>query len=197
MPPRILRGLRYSLVMRSKSHLLNTAVAALVALSLAGAAAAQDMDALFDQLSQPDNAGWRRVERQIMNEWSKSGSAAMDLLLQRGRDAIREADYSAAIEHFTALVDHAPDFTEGYHGRATAYFHAGLYGPALDDLARVLDDNPRHFRALTGLGTILSETDQLQKALAAYRAALAIHPHLDDVKAAAKRLETELEGQKI
>ena len=183
--------------MVSLSQLLNTAVAALVAVSVSGAALAQDIDTLFDQLAQPDNAGWRRVERQIVTEWSKSGSAAMDLLLQRGRDAIRAAEYKLAVEHFTALIDHAPDFAEGYHGRATAYFHTGHYGPALEDLARVLTLNPRHFRALSGLATILAETDRKPQALAAYRAALAIHPHLEDIKDAVKRLETELEGQSI
>jgi Flp pilus assembly protein TadD len=179
------------------SQLLNGVVAAIAALLLAGGALAQDIDTLFDQLAQPDNEGWRRVERQIVTEWSKSGSASMDLLLQRGRDAIREGDHGAAIEHFTALVDHAPDFPEAYHGRATAYFHASLYGPALDDLAHVLALNPRHFRALSGLGTILVETDRKAQALAAYRAALAIHPHLEDIKDAVTRLESELEGQSI
>jgi tetratricopeptide (TPR) repeat protein len=183
--------------MMRMSQLLNTAVAALLALLIAGAAQAQDIDTLHDQLAQPDNAGWRRVERQIMTEWSKSGSSSMDLLLQRGRDAIRSAEFPTAIEHFTALIDHAPDFAEGYHGRATAYFHAGLYGPAMEDLARVLALNPRHFRAISGLATILAETDRKAQALAAYRAALAIHPHLEDIKDAVKRLETELEGQSI
>lgn len=181
-----------------KHSFLNRAVAAILALVLAGGMAlAQDLDRMLDQLAQPDNQGWRRLERQIITEWSKSGSAAMDLLLTRGRDAIRAAEYPAAIEHFTALVDHAPDFAEGYNGRATAYFHAGLYGPAMEDLARALALNPRHFRALSGLGTILAETDQKDRALAAFRAALAIHPHLEDVWDAVKRLETDLNGQSI
>jgi len=36
----------------------------------------------------------------------------MDLLLQRGQEAMDNEDYEAAIEHFTALTDHAPDFAE-------------------------------------------------------------------------------------
>ena len=95
------------------------------------------------------------------------------------------------------MIDHAPDFAEGYHGRATAYFHAGLYGPAIADLSQALTLNPRHFRALSGLATILAETDRKQAAVAAYRAALAIHPNLEDVRDALARLETEIEGQNI
>lgn len=155
------------------------------------------MPDLLAMLAQPDNEGWRRLERQILTEWSKSGSPAMDLLLQRGREAMREDDIPAAIAHLTALTDHAPDFAEGWNARATAYFRAGLYGPSLDDLARTLTLNPQHFGALAGLGAILAETGKKAAALKAYKAALAIHPHMERIGQAAKRLETELAGQAI
>ena len=37
----------------------------------------------------------------------------MDLLLGRGNEALEAEDYPTAIEHFSALIDHAPDFAEG------------------------------------------------------------------------------------
>ncbi|MFN3936329.1 MAG: tetratricopeptide repeat protein [Gemmobacter sp.] len=165
----------------------------------AGGVAAQStrVDALLRELADPENAAWRRTERELVTEWSKSGSAAMDLLLQRGREAMRNGDHAAAIEHLTALTDHAPDFAEGWNARATAYFHAGQYGPSIDDIAMTLTLNPSHFGALAGLGAIFSELGDKQKALAAYRAALAIHPHLERIKAAADRLERELRGQEL
>ena len=62
-----------------------------------------------------------------------------------------------AIEHFTALVDHAPEFAEGYNARATAYFQNGQYGPSLEDIRQTLMLNPRHFGAMSGLALILEE----------------------------------------
>jgi Flp pilus assembly protein TadD len=186
-------------MMRRTRTILNLAVAAVLTFT-ATSVAAQDAPRLPDllaQLAQPDNEGWRRLERQITTEWSKSGSPAMDLLLQRGREAIREDDLPAAIEHLTALTDHAPDFAEGWNARATAYFRAGHYGPALDDITRTLALNPHHFGALAGLGAILRETGNKAGALAAYKAALAIHPHMEQVIEATRRLETELAGQSI
>jgi tetratricopeptide (TPR) repeat protein len=183
---------------------LNRIVAAvctaiLLALMAAAPARAQatDLDALFAELQRPDNAAWRRTEREIMREWSKSGSAAMDLLLQRGRDAMRDGDHALAIAHLTALTDHAPDFAEGWNARATAYFNAGQFGPSLADIARTLALNPRHFGALSGLGAILREIDQKERALAAFRAALAIHPHLEGIRDAVRRLEVEIGGQSL
>jgi tetratricopeptide (TPR) repeat protein len=119
------------------------------------------------------------------------------LLLQRGRDAMGAGETLAAIEHFTALIDHAPDFAEGWNARATAYFQAGLYGPSVADIAQVLRLNPRHFGALTGFARILEETGKSDQALQVYEAALAIHPHLEGVREAVERLQQDAAGQEM
>lgn len=161
------------------------------------AVAAEDMDKLYAELADPDSEDWQRAQADILREWSKSGSAAMDLLLKRGQEAMEAGDLEAAIEHLTALTDHAPDFAEGWNARATAYYLAGQFGPSLADIRRTLALNPHHFGALTGLGTILEETDQPKEAMAAYRAVLALNPHQDSVRQALERLEQDAEGVEI
>ncbi len=176
---------------------LNSAVAALLAVFLLpglGLADQAAMDDLFQRLKEADGRAAARIEREIWNEWSKSGSPAMDLLLQRGRDAMAAGNTQEAIEHFSALIDHAPDFAEGWNARATAFYNAGQFGPSIADIAETLNRNPRHFGALAGLGAIFEALEQKQKALDVYRAALAIHPHLQGVTEAVKRLETEVAG---
>lgn len=176
---------------------LNRIVAALVAaflLSTGVFAQTAALDDLFDRLKTADEASSARIEREIWNEWSKSGSPAMDLLLQRGRDAMAAGKTDEAIEHLTALTDHAPDFAEGWNARATAYYQAGLFGPSVADIAHVLTLNPRHFGALSGLASIYEALDKPEKALEIYRAALAIHPHLAGVSKAIERLEKDVAG---
>ncbi|EGJ20882.1 TPR repeat-containing protein [Cereibacter sphaeroides WS8N] len=155
------------------------------------------MDELFARLKEADAAAAQRIERQIFTEWSKSGSPSADLLLERGRKALAAGDTRTAIDHLTALIDHAPDFAEGWNARATAYFQAGMFGPSMADIAHVLTLNPRHFGALAGLGTMLEQMDRPEPALEAYRAALAIHPHLDGVEQAVERLEAKAAGQEL
>ncbi len=187
-------------VMKPHARFHNRIVAALFSIFIglgAFPALAQGVDELFDQLQTAEPAVAARLERQIWREWSKSGSAAMDLLLQRGRDAMEAGDTAAAIEHFTALVDHAPDFAEGWNARATAYFQAGQFGPSVSDIQHVLALNPRHFGALAGFGRILEETEQEERALQVYEAALAIHPHLSGVSEAVERLQTKAAGQEM
>ena len=89
------------------------------------------------------------------------------------------------------------EFAEAWNARATAYYMAGEFGPSVADIARVLTLNPRHFGALSGLAMILEESGKPEKALEVYRAALAIHPHLQGATEAVERLETEAEGQEL
>lgn len=184
-----------------RAVILNRIVAALLPLFLTCAiAVAQDvakLDGLFDRLKTAEAEEAGRIETEIWIEWSKSGSPALDLLLQRGRDALELGDTQAAIEHFTAIIDQAPQFAEGWNARATAFYQAGEFGPSVADIAQVLQLNPRHFGALTGLGTILEESGKPERALKVYQAALAIHPHLAGVAEAVARLEAQETGQEL
>lgn len=181
--------------------ILNRVVAALLLVFLTCAAAlAQDtakLDGLFDRLKTADSAEAGRIETEIWIEWSKSGSPALDLLLQRGRDALAMGDTGLAIEHFTAVIDQDPTFAEAWNARATALFQAGEFGPSIADIAQVLQRNPRHFGALSGLATILEEAGKPGEALKVYRGALAIHPQMEGVIEAVKRLETQEQGQEL
>ena len=153
-----------------------------------------DLPDLLAQLADPDTRNWQQVERQIRTEWSRSGSSAMDLLMQRGEKALEDEDYDAAFEHFSALTDHAPDFAEGWNGRATALFHKELYGPAMEDIGKTLAINPKHFGALTGLAVILQSVGMYEEALEAWYMVEAMHPHRPEMQEAIKALEAQVAG---
>lgn len=187
--------------MRFLTQALNHLLTALGALLLSlTPLLAQELDTddrlqeLLGRLANPDTRNWELVEQEIMQRWSISGSATADLLLNRGLRAMQSGNVDRAIGHFTALVDHAPEFAEGWNARATAYFQAGLYGPSILDVRQVLILNPSHFGALTGLGIMLEEMGELDDALTAYQAAYAIHPHRPNIEGAIARLEEALEG---
>lgn len=187
--------------MRVPSGILNRIVAAFLLLFvICSAAMAEDvakLDDLFTRLKTAEAGEAGRIETEIWIEWSKSGSPAMDLLLQRGKDAMNFGDTLQAIEHFSAIIDHSPDFAEAWNARATAYFYAGDFGPSLADIGHVLTLNPRHFGALSGLAMILEASGKPERALQVYRTALEIHPHLAGALEAVDRLETRAEGQEL
>ncbi|MDC1499939.1 tetratricopeptide repeat protein [Octadecabacter sp.] len=185
-------------------HLHKSIVAALllgvwISSPLAAQSQAQSerLDLLFEQLlnAEPDEVA--RIEGQIISEWGKSGSAAMDLLLRRGEDALEAGTPEVAVEHFTALVDHAPDFTEGYNGRASAYYQLGLFGPAIDDLRQTLVLEPRHIGAMTGVAFMLEELGRADDALEVWQAIAQISPADAEVKAMIERLHVQQAGQAL
>ena len=155
---------------------------------------ADELEELLVQLRDPELKNWQAVEDEIYRRWSNSGSPAADLLLKRGRDALEAEDYVSAIDHLTALTDHAPDFAEGWNARATAFFLIDEYGLSIADVQTALSLNPRHFGALSGLGLMLEELGDEANALAAYRMAHEVHPHRENIAEAIERLERKVHG---
>lgn len=151
------------------------------------------LETLFANLRAPGE-GWRLAETEIIQIWSRSGSAAMDLLLRRGTEALDAGEVEAALFHLTALTDHAPDFAEGWAARGAAHAAAGQFGPAAADLARALALEARHFIALTLLCQMLEEMGTQAGAEAACTASLAIHPHQQEAIDSLARLQYRRDG---
>ncbi|SDF77245.1 tetratricopeptide repeat protein [Sulfitobacter delicatus] len=152
---------------------------------------------LMEKLRDAPAAEAPRIVHEIEAHWSRSGSAAMDLLLSRGRDALEAGDTQLAIEHLTALTDHAPQFAEGFHTRAQAFYRADLYGPALDDLERTLALNPTNYNAVFGLAVMVQEFGDLGRAAILYRKALALNPHHEDARSALDALRRDGIGREL
>ena len=156
-----------------------------------------DESELLEALAQADEAQALRLDRQLQALWSKSGSASADLLLKRGRDALEEDDTRAAIEHLTALTDHAPEFAQGWAERARTFYALDLYGPAISDLEHVLALNPQHFDAIMGLAVMLDQMGRAEDAYEAYLQVKAIHPHQAGLTEALERLAPQVRGKSL
>ena len=184
-------------------HVTLKALIVAVACSYATSPAAQDdpdvlsrdpqvlLNRLGTLTGEADAGEAARLAREILERWTHSGSATLDLLLRRGTDAIEEGDYARAVAHLTALTDHAPEFAEGWNQRATAFYLMGEYGAALADIEQVLILEPRHFGALAGLGIILEELGDSAGALKALTAARQVYAAEENVNGAIERLELE------
>ncbi len=186
--------------MDTHTHRFKCIVTALVlgvGFSLPAHAQETTLDDLYQELLEADETTYQRVERRIVAQWGKSGSSAMDLLLRRGQDALDDGQPDIAAEHFSALVDHAPAFAEGYYGRATSYYLMGMIGPALADIGEALRLNPRHFEAMRGLATIMQELERPDDALELHEMILAISPQSAETQDAIEYLTLQLEGRSL
>lgn len=155
------------------------------------------LDELHLQLKESDLEDFYDIEREIIDIWIHSGSPAMDLLLERGQQAMAADDFPKAIEHYSALIDHAPDFAEGWNARATVYYLTDQYALSIADIKQTLILNPRHFGALNGLGLIFEDIGNIEGAYKAYSMAFDIHPHLVNVNEALIALRPDIDGVEL
>lgn len=139
----------------------------------------------------------KTVAEGIERIWLHSGSATVDLLMNRAMNAISEKKLPLAIRLLDAIVELAPDYAEAWNRRAYAHFSNSDVERALGDLRRTLALDANHFKALEGLSQILREIGQKKGALKAMRQLLEVHPFWPGAQQAVDELEREVDGQGI
>lgn len=155
------------------------------------------IETLFETLKADDEGAAKAAEEQIVELWLESGSPTIDLLMRWTLGAMQKKDYGLALDLLDRIVTMRPEYAEGWNKRATVYFLVEDYGKSIADIGRVLELEPRHFGALSGLGMIFRSMGEDKRAIEAYRQALAVDPHLDNVREALDELEKKTEGEGI
>ena len=154
------------------------------------------LSSLFDTLKTETDANTAsEIEDEILRVWLDSGSDTVDLLMDWTLQAMERKQYPRALDFLDRIILMEPAYVEGWNKRATVHFLVDDYGKALADIARVLELEPRHFGALSGLGIIFRSIGENERAKAAFRAALELDPHLENVREELKTLESETGGR--
>jgi tetratricopeptide (TPR) repeat protein len=157
-----------------------------------------NLDTLFKALKvAPDETSAKAIENRIWAAWMISGSDTCNLLMTRVKAAAAAKDYDLALKLLDAIIEIKPDYVEAWNQRATIYYLKDDYAHAIADIGQVLAREPRHFGALSGLGMMLQQLGDDADALKAYRDALAIDPHLENIPDAVKELSVKVEGRAI
>jgi tetratricopeptide (TPR) repeat protein len=121
--------------------------------------------------------------------WYRADSDENNKELQR---LIEVRDPKKAIAGFTELIKKAPNFAEAYNQRAIRYYQAQEFQKSADDCAKVLQLNPHHFGAMSGLAQCLMNLRQFPEALNVYRKVYKLNPHMAGVEDAIRMLENAL-----
>lgn len=156
------------------------------------------LEQLFAELKRADSErAAERISTRIRQEWSRSGSATIDLLMQWSQKAMEEERHDAAMDFLDQVIVLAPAYAEGWNRRATLHFAMEDYAKSMADIARTLELEPRHFGALGGLATILKDSGRSEAAMRAYERLLSIYPMLRSAQTELGRLADEVAGQGI
>ena len=153
---------------------------------------------LFAQLKQVERAeDAQPIEQKLMAMFRASGSPSVDLLITRVQVALAATDKATAKKLIEAVTTIAPTYAEGWHIRAGMEHATGDDTAALVSLQKVVQLNPRHFRALDELADMLEEYGDKAGALKLYRRALELNPHLPGATQKIRELTTKVEGRDI
>ena len=157
------------------------------------------LDSLFTDLVRTGSqAEAEQLTSEIWSRWIASdGDADADRLMQSGMALMNRGMLAGAEQVFSQLIQDHPDFAEAWNKRATVRFLLGNDAGSRRDIARVIDLEPRHFGALSGLGMINMRDGDLQAALRAFEAALRVNPHLNQAVDVTRQLREQLRGQPL
>lgn len=173
-----------------------------LALLVSGPAVADQKDArlpdLFKNLlGAPGLETAKVIEVQIWHIWFQYDDSAIVLLMEQGEKAMGRRDYDSALRSFNQVIQIAPDFAEGWNRRATLYYLMGRHDESLADIEKTLALEPRHFGALAGRGLVYSALEELDLALRAFEAALAVNPHMVGARINAEAIRKNLGDRDI
>ena len=177
-------------------------VATALAIATAGPVlAAQDdprLDGLFERLHMTEDPMEAQViESIIWAIWVEANDDELNRLMYEGTRAMQIGDLNFAAKLFSDVIEIAPEFAEGWNKRATVYYLIGAYDKSIADCMVVLDLEPRHFGALSGLGLIYASKDDEEEALHWFKEALVQNPHMPTIQQQVDELEEKLHGQEI
>ena len=168
------------------------AVLILLAYSLASPADQNDpaLDDLFEQLAvTTSDEEASNITREIWQRWTANDDPDVSRLMQIGIRALNYSTYRKALQSFDRVIEIAPEFAEGWNKRATLYYHIKEYRRSMDDIKKTLRLEPRHFGAWSGLGLVSIAQENYAGALAAFKKALSINPHISNIRRYVQKLE--------
>ncbi len=161
-------------------------------------ARAAKLDGLFRDLkvARSESEGLA-LEEQIVGIWLDSGDARIDQQMDWAITAMDVGAYDLALQYLNTIIANKPTYVEGWNKRATLYFIVGRLDESLNDIAETLKLEPRHFGAIAGKGMVMMRKGDYQKAIDAYKEALAIDPQLTQIQVEVYMLESKLRDQRI
>jgi tetratricopeptide (TPR) repeat protein len=165
--------------------ILRACLAALLGLMLGANVLAQNggsstmLDTLFAKLqTATDPMAIQSLEGAIWEQWVLVPDGPQRELMMRGIAEMQQRQLKQSVETFSKLIEIAPELSEAWNKRATAYWLLGNFPASLNDICETVKREPRHFGAYSGLGMIRAEMGEYPRAVAAFELAKKYNPHI-------------------
>jgi tetratricopeptide (TPR) repeat protein len=182
--------------------ILRACLAALLGLMLGANVLAQNggsstmLDTLFAKLqTATDPMAIQSLEGAIWEQWVLVPDGPQRELMMRGIAEMQQRQLKQSVETFSKLIEIAPELSEAWNKRATAYWLLGNFPASLNDICETVKREPRHFGAYSGLGMIRAQMGEHARAAAAFELAKKWNPHIVGIDAEIERQKAEAGGK--
>lgn len=156
----------------------------------------EEIDTLFSQLKRAtDKDKISDLENSIIQIWQKTNDPFLDDVMTLGLEQLSRENYKDAVATFSHALLFSKKHAEIYNKRAIAYYMRGEYKKALVDLKQVLELEPRHFGALSGMCNIYREIKLDIHTLRTLENLLRIIPNKHGLSAQAYTIRQKLDSQ--
>ena len=156
------------------------------------------LDGLFTELKRERNEkAAERIAGRIWEEWGRSGSASIDLMMEWSKTAMDGRKFDVALDFLDQVVTMRPTYSEGWNRRATVHFMMNNFSKSMSDINQTLRLEPRHFGALAGMAEILKNGGKKELALNAWQRVLDVYPMMRSAQTEVATISEELAGEAI
>jgi tetratricopeptide (TPR) repeat protein len=151
------------------------------------------LNELFATLSSSsDLTTIRSTENEIWEIWFAHPNNDVGQLMQMGVNRMSGNRQPEAMLIFNQLIGSFPSYAEAWNRRATLHYVLGNFEESISDIENVLSLEPRHFGALSGLGLVYLQMNQLAKAKQAFEALIEVHPNSPNARENLKKISEDL-----
>ena len=185
------------------SNRLRAAVASMLVVAglVSGPAAADQTDVRLDELFEELRTGGainaKANADRILEIWSDSQSDTVDVLYERALTLYHDADHIGALKILAYVRKLSPNFMQAYALSGFVRLSIDDNAAALDDFSNALRLEPRQFEVRKALSQLLLSSGEDRAAYEMLQKGLEWNPYDEDMRALAKKLRTQFEGQEI
>ena len=134
------------------------------------------------------------AESALWAVWFRADSPENNQQLDEVRQLIGQHRLDVAVKSASRLITRAPKYAEAYNQRAIAFFMQGRFAREAEDCQRVLQLNPFHIGAISGLAQCQIQLNEPREALKTLRRAAKLQPHSPSIRENIEILEAEIES---
>lgn len=168
--------------------------AAVLALGVVGNFEASN-PALGRAMRDPDPVVRTMAESALWAVWYRADSPENNQTLEQVRLLINAQQTDEAVELAGRLIAAAPRFAEAFNQRAIALFMLGRFAESAEDCQRVLQLNPYHVGALSGLVQCQLQAGKARDALLSLRRLAKLQPYSQSIQRNIEELEAQIEPE--